>query len=183
MPNPAPARPVRQIRNEGRALAELSGFEQLTLPLRTPRLLQPHTLRNCAVAWGGDQLRGFVIALGGAGRSCGASRHRGKPGLPATPLLQLKKGARTWQGFSDPKTSRGSFSSPHGAYGYPEAGTHALATAPQAQNHPATRQAVSNHVATDTIYLLLFLLRPRVEKQSCNSLRQKQCNALYARYP
>ena len=72
MPNPAPARPVRQIRNEGRGGggAELSGFEQLNLPLRTPRLPQPHTLCNCAVAWGGDQLRGFVIALGGAGRSC-----------------------------------------------------------------------------------------------------------------
>ena len=94
------------------AVAELSGFEQLTLPLRTPRQPQPHTLCNCAVAWGGDQLRGFVIASGGAGRSCGASRHRGKPGLPSTPLLQLQKTARSWQGLSDPITSRGGFSSP-----------------------------------------------------------------------
>ena len=177
MPNPAPARPVRQIRNEGRGGggAELSGFEQLNLPLRTPRLPQPHTLCNCAVAWGGDQLRGFVIALGGAGRSCGASRHRGKPGRPSTPLLQLKKAARTWQGFSDPKTSRGSFSSPRGAYApFPDTflqlRTRATTPMPasrvvvwlhgcsrtkggtqpqmrQVLRQPA-RQAVSNHLAT-----------------------------------
>ena len=97
-------------------MAELSGFEQLTLPLRTPRMSQPHTLCNCAVAWGGDQLRGFAIASEGAGRSCGASRHRGKPGRPSTPLLQLKKTARIWQGLSDRIAGRGSFSSPHGAY-------------------------------------------------------------------
>jgi hypothetical protein len=112
MPNPAPARPVRQIKNEGRAVAELSGFEQLTLPLRTPRLPQPHTLRNCAVAWGGDQLRGFAIASEGAGRSCGASRHRGKPGLPSTPCSNSKKPRETGWGFLTPRQAGVVFSAP-----------------------------------------------------------------------
>ena len=81
------------------AVAELSGFEQLTLPLRTPRQPQPHTLCNCAVAWGGDQLRGFAIASEGAGRSCGASRHRGKPGRPSTPCSNSKKLRESGRGF------------------------------------------------------------------------------------
>jgi hypothetical protein len=36
---------------------------------------------------------------------------------------QLQKTARIWQGLSDPITSRGSFSSPPGAYPNPETGT------------------------------------------------------------
>ena len=94
-------------------MAELSGFEQLTLPLRTPRMSQPHTLCNCAVAWGGDQLRGFAIASGGGqGAAAGLVDIAANLGCLRRPCSNSKKPRELGGAFLPPRQARVVFPAP-----------------------------------------------------------------------